>query len=67
MSGLNALDRKVGQILADYLHQQDPRIVWTVKPATSEQVLAPFPGVEEETASPDRPATPAEGGRRHAA
>lgn len=64
---MNALDRKAGEIIAEYLNGLDPRVVWRVGPATSGQVLAPFPGASETPDGPDRLATPAEGAERRAA
>jgi hypothetical protein len=34
---VNALDRAAGEIIARYLHEQDPRWVWDVLPAPTSE------------------------------
>ncbi len=31
---MNALERRAAEIIAQYLHEQDPRFVWAVIPAS---------------------------------
>jgi hypothetical protein len=61
---MNALDRKVGEIIARYLHDQDPRIRWTVTTAPDRETR---PSAVEALAASGRPATPQADETRHAA
>jgi hypothetical protein len=63
---MNALDRQAAQIIAAYLHDEDPRFVWEPRPATAP---AQRSGRSASAAPADHGhrATPREGDRRHAA